>query len=1119
MKSQTIIQRKYITAAGIFLFLILLISGLFFFLISHTHSENSVIIKHLRTCHLENPIGIDEEIPTFSWQMEGNRRGLSQSAYRIVLAASLEDLNHNNFIWDSSKVFTSQSIGIPYYGSALSPMSRYYWQVTVWDENDKPFSSTEEAFFETGLMGSGMPNAKWISAPQYSSVAAYSENDLVYSIHYDMEVTNTAASFLFGADSGRYGEIYLCQIINDDQKASFTLQKMEGGNFVNLSESEMEIDITDYRAESNSSFFSVDLQIDHEMLFVTINSKNAGNYMIESRPVAAIGCYKSRGTSYAYLDNLLIKNSSGEILYQEDFSKQENIFTPYYTAIDSERLKIGSGMILTPYHENPAPLFHKEFLLQDKEIKEARIYMTALGSFSLICNGQSVSEEYFAPGKPVYNRELTYTTYDVTSLLLPGKNNALGIILLHGWYDRAVGYPETWNPWGDKNALLGMLRVTYKDGTIQTIVTDESFLCSLDGPIREDDIYQGEFYDASLEQEGFGNIGFSHENWTDAETDSIDTAYFSLPLRGKANEPIRCVKKLTPISVSEPCENVFVYDFGQNFAGTCCIEVTGEAGQILTLRYGEILNTDTMDNRDDIIGTIWTENLLTAEATDYYVLKGNKEGELFEPKYTYHGFRYLQITGLDNPLPLENVTGIVLSSDLEQTGSFESSSELLNQFYQNTIWSQRSNFMDNPTDCSQRDERHGWAGDAQIYSLTASYHMNTYAFYRKYLRDLQLLQSEGGSFPDMAPRNFATGWDGTGGSGSNNCWGDAPIIITWNLYTQYGDQTIIEENYDALCKWMNVLIDTSDNYIRNWGGSYGDHLSLEDTPSDLSDTAWCAHSADLLSKMAIILDKPEDAAYYQQVFMNYRAAWQNAYVQSDGITTCDTQTSYVLGLAFDLFSEEQKYAAADRLNTLAEYSGYHIHTGFSGISYLFPALVKYGSTDTAYALLLQEDYPSLLYPVKYGATTIYEQLSGYTVSSDNSCHYDGSLNHYAFGSPAAFLYTDILGIKSDENDPGYHHILLEPNIGGNLTYAKGCYESTYGPISVEWEQTDMGYCFYIEIPANTSAYLKLPLPGNGGSYLESDHTIENAEGVEYLGIEGNKAVFEIDSGAYYFSPK
>lgn len=1094
MKFKSSPHSKTIFILGIALLLLVIAAISAFALIRHSKPEDAFAIEHLRTCHLENPIGIDEDTPVFSWQMKGKKQGLSQSAYRIMVADSGENLQKGIYLWDSGKVTGSVSVGIPLTFQSLIPKTRYYWKVTVWDQDDNPCTSTEEAYFETGLMGNGMEEAKWISMAETEDNKTYSEKDYIYSIHYDMEITNTAASFIFGAEKGRYGDMYLCRIQNNDEQAYFELLKMSGGAIANQEEPLETLDITAFRNES-SSVFAVDLQIDHENMSIMINGSKAGAFSIDNTPVAAVGYYKSRGASYAYLDNLLILDSAGKILYQEDFEAVENIFTPYYAAVENGRLKIGSGLMLTKDYENPAPLFYREFSLDNKEIESARIYMTALGSFSLICNGQRVSEDYFAPGKLAYNSGFIYMTYDVTSLLNQGENNALGIVLLHGWYDRAAGYPETWNPWGDTNALLGMLEVHYKDGTMDTLVTDENFLCSIDSPVRMDDIYQGEYYDATLEQEGFGSPSFSCTGWLPAAADCIEDAYFSLPLKGRESEPIRCVEELTPLSVSEPSENVFVYDFGQNFAGTCQITVTGDKGQIVTLRYGEALNSEDMDNCDDAAGTIWTENLLTAEATDYYVLKGKPDGETFEPEFTYHGFRYLQITGLDEPPALEDIKGIVLSSALEQTGTFESSNELLNQFYENTIWSQRSNFMDNPTDCPQRDERHGWAGDAQIFSLTASYHMNTYNFYKKYLSELRLLQSEGGSYSDMVPRNFgATNWNGSGGNASNNCWGDAAMVITWNLYTQYGDQTILEENYDALCKWVELLVNTSDNYIRSWGG-YGDHLSLEDTPADLSDTAWCAHSAALLSKIAAVLKKQEDSERYKQIYENYKTAWQNTYVQADGTTTCDTQTSYALGLAFNLFPDDLQKAAADRLNTLAEYSGYHIHTGFSGIDYLLPALSAYGLTETAYAFLLQEEYPSPLYPVKHGATTIYEQLSGYMENEDGSYHLDGSLNHYAFGTPAEWLYTNILGIKSDENDPGYHHIILTPETGGGLTYARGSYDSAYGKISVAWEQTESGYSFDIEIPANTTATLTLP---------------DSSEG---------QKVYELVSGQYSFTSK
>lgn len=1114
MKFQLIKYKKHLLYV-FFFFMLLLALTAGSVLYSRLYQKNAVTICNLKVCHLENPIGIDETIPAFSWQMLGTERNLSQSAYRIMTADSQEDLENGDYLWDSGKIASSVSAGISYKGTALEPKSRYYWQVTVWNEMDIPFTSEEEAFFETGLMGNGMEGAMWISSPENLTAKSYAEDDFVYSIHYDLCVNGSAASFVFGAENGRYGDMYLCKISNQEEQALFSLQKMSGG-LVKTDEPEEVTDITACRIENNS-FFGVDLHIDHESLFVTINNTEIKQYNIDKTPVASIGAYKSRGTSYAYLDNLLIQNTFGDILYEEDFSEEENIFDPFYTTIENERLKIGSGLLLTEYNEDPAPLFYREFALPDKEIEDARIYLTALGSFSLICNGQRVSDEYFAPGKFAYNRELTYVTYDVTPLLYPDRNNALGITLLHSWYNRAVGYPEIWNPWGDKNALLGLLEIHYQDGTVQTIATDENFLCNTDSPIRYDDIYQGEFYDATLEQDGFGDIDFPCKDWLPSETNSIDSSYLTMPLKGRNNEPVRCVEELFPMSVSEPCEDIFVYDFGQNFAGTCRIKVTGNAGQILTLRYGEALNAEALNNSDDIAGTVWTENLLTADAIDYYVLSGDPNGEYFEPEFTYHGFRYLQIEGLKEPLLPEDVKGIVLSSDLKRTGTFECSNDLLNQYYENTIWSQKSNFIDNPTDCPQRDERHGWAGDAQIYSLAASYHMDTYNFYKKYLNELKLLQTEGGAFPDMSPRNFATDWDGRSANAINNCWGDAAIIITWNLYIQYGDLSVLQENYEALCMWMDLLIDTSDDYVRSWGG-YGDHLSLESTPADLSDTAWCAHSAELLSKMAAALGKWEDSEYYRQIYENYKSAWQNNYVLEDGITICDTQTSYVLGLAFDLFPEDLEENATARLNLLAQYSAYHIHTGFSGIGYILPALSKQNHTETAYTFLLQEEFPSLLHPAAHGATTVYEQLTGYTENEDGTYHLDGSLNHYAFGTPVSWIYTNLLGIKCDENDPGFHHILLEPEVSGKLTYAKGSYESIYGKIQMAWEQTDSGYSFDIIIPANTSAAVMLPIPDGEKSYLENGKKLDRAEGVEYLGEENGKIKFNLGSGHYFFTP-
>lgn len=1074
-------------------------------------SKTGITIQKLQVCHLTNPLGLDEVTPVFSWQMASSERGSCQKAYRIMVAQGKEELEKNEYVWDSGKVEKETSTGISYEGKDLTARSRYYWQVEVWDEQGKCHRSSEEAWFETGLMGEGMSQACWISAGEEENKADYEEDELIYSICYRMEIENTTAGFLFGATGGRYGAMYLCQIKNSGEQSCFRLIRMENNSIPD--EADQEISIA---APEDGKSFAVRLEVNRENLKVCLNEEEVGNFQIEKTPVGSVGYYKSRGVSYAWLDDLLVDNGQGNVIYAEDFEKENTIFDPYYVSVEDGKLKIGSGLMLTPGAVFPAPLFRKEFEVQDKEIDSARIYMTALGSFALSLNGERISKDYFSPGKLAYNKQLSYVTYDVTDFLKQGEINALGAVLLHGWYDRGAGYPEIWNPWGDKNALMGKMEIIYADGSMDQIVTDKSFLCYTDGPVREDDLYQGEFYDANYEQPGYDKAGFETGMWKAVEENQVREEYLTMPLQGKANEPIICVEELAPISVSEPVANTYVYDFGQNFAGICRIKVKGQKGQIITLRYGEELNQEELVNKDDAPGTIWTENLLTAEATDYYVLKGDEEGEIFEPEFVFHGFRYVQITGIDEALPLEDVQGIVLSSDLEQTGSFSCSNELLNQYYQNTLWSQKSNFLDNPMDCPQRDERHGWAGDAQIFSLTASYNMNVFAFYRKFLQEERSLQSEGGSFADMVPRNFGTDWDGTGGAASNNCWGDAPVVITWNLYMQYGDVSIIEENYDALCKWVDMLEDTSDGYIRYWGG-YGDHLSNEDTPAELSDTAWCAHSADLVSRMAAALGREEEAEHYRQVYEKFKTAWQRQFVLPDGQTICNTQTSYALGLEFSLFPEELREQAAANIELLAEYSNYHINTGFSGIGYLLPALSDYGYVDSAYRMLLQEEIPSLLFPASKGATTNWEQLWAYE-QQEEGYRLDGSLNHYAFGSPVSWLYTDVLGIKNDETQPGFKHILLEPKAGGGLLFAEGSYSGAYGEISVKWEQTQNGYHYYFTIPANTTATLTLPAVPSGG-YLEGGMEIEQAQGVTLLQENGEMVQYELLSGKYEFVQK
>lgn len=1030
-------------------------------------------IVHLQTNHQDAPLGIDDSDVVFGWQMASEEQDKSQSAYRIVVADSESALKKEEYLWDSGKVVSGLAVAIPYEGPQLQTETRYYWNVEVWDEKDQKYRSEETATFETGFMGTFPEEAHWISVPAETDGAAggdgvESADDIrdemsvdpavpyaeitEFSIDYEMSIQGTSACFAFGAEEGRYGCMTLCELRNEGEETSFTVKDM-----AQLSQN------VDFQAAgvttASDGIYHVSLSVKESEMAVEINGTDIGSFQIPTESLGAIGYYKSRGTDYADLDDIVVRDAYGNVCYEEDFEAQDSIFAPYDIATESGKCRVGSGLMLTGGPDDPAPVFRRAFQLEDQTVEKARLYMTALGSFEVKLDGKRVSDNFMDPGKLAYDQQLSYVTYDVTDVLQTGAEHSWETTLFHGWYDRGVGYPEIYNPWGDTNALRGVLVITYTDGTRQLVGTDGSFQVTTDGPIRENDVYQGEFYDATTDLE--------NAHWMAVAVDAIDGRYDEVPLIGKPNESVTCVQELQPVSVSEPVEGVYVYDFGQNFAGVCRIRMNAQEGELVTLRYGEALNTENLLNMDDTVGTVWTENLLTADATDYYLATDGEQ--TYEPVSVYHGFRYLQITGLTEQPSLEDVTGLVLSSDLKTTGYFECSEELVNRYWSNAVWSQRSNFFDNPTDCAQRDERHGWAGDAQIFSGMACYNSDSYNFFRKYLTELRCLQSEDGAYPDMAPRNFGTGQDGSGGAGGNNCWGDAALVIAWNLYVQYGDVTVLNENYEAFCKWVDYLADHSENGLRPEDGGYGDHFSVEGTPKGLTDTAWSAHSAELLAKIAAILGKEDAAAHYREIYEQFKEAWVAEYVSADGVIECYSQTAYALGLAFDLFPEDMRQNAAECLLNNLVFNQYEFHAGYAGLNYVLPMLSEAGYSDAAYEVLCNTDPKSLLYPVTQGATTTPEYLLAYQ-EIDGMLQLDGSLNHYAYGAPAQWLYTNVLGIRSDVAEPGFKHFYIMPEINEVWSYAKGAYESPYGRIEVSWErQEDGGYAYQLTVPANTTA--------------------------------------------------
>lgn len=908
----------------------------------------------------------------------------------------------------------------------------------------------------------GMGKAHFISAPEYKfDNEEYSE----YTISYDMKVDGTSACFAISDGRGMYGRMILCELygpaVGNNENGMVYISTSENG-IINERITNDEI------KGSDDGIYHIDIECtDGNGLEVKVNEQNTFSYSYnqigaDNFRLGAVGTYKGRSQSYGYIDNIKVLSENGTAVFDENFEGENNIFSPYFSYIDNGWMRVESGYTLTEIKGVPAPYFRREFELdKKKEIDTATLYMTALGAFEVSINGNRISRDILDPGCLMFLDELDYVAYDLTDIM--DKNNTMDILLTHGWFDRGQGFPELAAPWGDKLALKGELVIRYKDGENIIIPTDEQFRVSYDYPVRFDDIYQGEIID-----DNFGN----EMQWEKVEVDAIEKDWMQVPICAKNNEPIREVEEVYPVSVAEPISGVYVYDFGKNISGNIAVNMSGKntignLGDVITFRYGETLNMDGIANSDGPPGTLWTQNLLTARATDYFCVGDNSTPSV-NFRHTIHGFRYLEVRGLDAAIPVEDIKASVLSSDMMMTSNFICEDAKVYALYNNSLNSIRGNMLDNPMDCNQRDERLGWAGDAQNVSLMASYLFDTRRFYEKYLDAMVARQSDDGAFPDTAPSRV-------GGYGSN-CWGDAPVIIAWNLYTMYGDKTIVEKYYEPCCRWVDYLVNNSNAFIRDESvvsHSYGDHLSEQTTPNEVTDTAWSAHSADLVCKMAVVVGDDEGASKYKNIYEEYKNAWNERFVRTDGsveagIMNEESETGYALGICFNLFDETMIQAAADRLSMLVDYSDYRFYPGYAGLSYFLPALSRYGHADTVMKVLTQNGSRTLMNSVDCQMTTMPESLDAYYFDEQGLLHIEGSLNHPAYASVCAFMYTDVLGIQSDESNPGFKHFYLKPI--RDFGTASGDFNTQYGSIEVRRDDT-MYHCV---IPDGTSATLVMP---------------------------------------------
>ncbi len=750
----------------------------------------------------------------------------------------------------------------------------------------------------------------------------------------------------------------------------------------------------------------------------------------------------------------------------------------------------------------PAQYFRKSFLLP-KKIKNATAYITAHGMYEAQINGQRVGDYYLTPGWTSYNNRLQYQVYDVTAMLNNG-NNAVGIVTGMGWYRGFLAWDNNKNIYGKKTGVLFQLQIEYSDGTMETIISDESWKASY-GAIRYAEIYNGETVDAREEKTGWSSVNFNDANWTAVKIGNTDKA----SLVATYNEPIKKQEQFKPIKIFKTPKGELLADFGQNLVGWVQLKVKGSSGDKINIYHTEVL---------DKAGNFYTENLRVAKQLNTYILKGGDE-EFFEPHFTFQGFRYIKIEGFPGELKAENITAVALYSDMKPTGTFTSSNTLINQLQHNIQWGQRGNFLDVPTDCPQRDERLGWTGDAQAFSRTATFNFGVNNFFAKWMKDLAFDQQPNGSVPFVIPNVLGAN------SGGSTGWADAATIIPWNVYLAYGDKQILQNQYPSMKAWVGYMEKASKNYLWNTGFHFGDWLFYRpfddnDGRSAVTDKyfiAQCffAYSTQIMLNTATVLNKTEDVTYYNNLLQKVKEAFVKEYVTSNGRLVSGTQTAYVLALHFDMLPEDMRKTAAARLAENIKGYGNHLTTGFLGTPYICHVLSRFGYTDVAYKLLLQETYPSWLYPVKMGATTIWERWDGIKPDSTFQVPTMNSFNHYAYGAIGDWMYRVMAGLDTYEDGVGYKHIKIQPHIGGGFTYAAASLQTNYGKLSSAWKITAGKMVLDIEIPANTTATVYVPAK-DAGTITENGMLLSSLKNITVTGVENGYVILQIGSGKFSF---
>ncbi|HWA08124.1 MAG TPA: family 78 glycoside hydrolase catalytic domain [Opitutaceae bacterium] len=1033
---------------------VLLFSGLL-----HAQAVSPVRLAELTTEHLHNPIGLGVAQPRLSWKLVSTRDGEKQTAYEVRAAATAAALTGGqSALWNSGKVASDQSVLVPWGGTALGSRSQVFWQVRIWDKDGAPTAWSEPASFELGLLDSASEwKGHWITA------------DLP---RYDIEqpALGGASWISGGSAANQAAAIRLALDLPADAKVLGATIDAAADGLIALYVNGQP---TRQGSTSHTAPFHADFGV----------QLKAGRNIIALESGAVRGARGGPRNALAAHGDIELQGGR-HIAFNTDGSWKAAAAPGagwFAAAFDDSAWP--AATVLGAYHaqdlsENaggtigPGRYLRRSFTVKGP-VARARLYATALGVYEASINGQRVNDHQLDPGFTDYNKRVMVQTTDVTALLKPGAN-VVGALLSDGWFAGRLGWMglAQYAKISSRPLFGAQLEITYADGSRDVIATDASWKGGA-GEVVGADEQVGEVIDARRTA-AWDQPAFDDSRWAAVAVESHD----GIALDPQRGPPVRRLMELAPKKITHR-GNAWVVDLGQNMVGHVRLSARGPAGTTVTVTHAEMINAD---------GTLYAENLRTALSIDTFTL-GGRGRETFEPHFTFHGFRYVEIAGYPGELKADDIRGIVVGSDNPATGAWESSDKDLNQLFSNITWGQRSNFLSVPTDCPQRDERLGWMGDAQVFSPTAVRNADVAGFFTKWLVDVNDAQGPNGEFSTVSPRaNQNNSWP---------VWGDAGVIIPWVAYTAYGDKAFLADNYDHMARWVDYCRKSSNNLILT--GGVGDHLAPMTTPTNIVDTAFFAKSARIVARAAAILGKTEDAAKYEKLRQDIIAAFNAAFVGADGSITAaggmrgprggaapaagggdagaragNTQTAYMLALKFDLLPQELRPVVAKRLADDVAQNG-HLTTGFVGVGLICPMLTEIGRSDLAWQLVFTDSYPSWLFSVRNGATTIWERWDGWTPEKGFQASSMNSFNHYSLGSVGAWLYTGAAGIGLDEAQPGYKHFTLAPQFTSRLAHVKASLDTPYGVIGSYWHAEKDQMVYDVIVPPNTTAELELPV--------------------------------------------